>query len=161
LIQTAGRAARHAKGRGILYADEMNDSLRRTLEIINGRRGKQEAYNREHGITPKSVVRAVQESLHLYGQKPEEDPVAVADGVDDMDVQAVLAELQEDMLEASRNLEFERAAVLRDQIQALKEGKHLGSATAGRKKKGKSTYRQKRVQKGSKFSPGRRRKPGG
>ncbi len=157
LIQTAGRAARHANGRVILYADEMNDSLTRTLAVINGRRDRQEKYNQEHDITPQSVKRAVQESLHLYRQSREDDPVAVAEGVGDLDVQAVISELQEDMLEASRNLEFERAAVLRDQINALKAGKHIQSVAPQRSRKGKSGYRQKKVHKGSKYTPGKRK----
>ncbi len=157
LIQTAGRAARHEKGRVILYADRMTESLRRTLEVITTRRTKQLDYNREQGITPKSVRRGVQESLHVYGVPRESDPVSVAEGVEDMDVQAVIAELEEEMLEASRDLEFERAAIVRDQIQALKEGRHLRDLPNERKRY-KSKKRARRTQKGSKFSPGKRRR---
>ncbi|MGJ3244066.1 MAG: excinuclease ABC subunit UvrB [Opitutales bacterium] len=156
LIQTAGRAARHEKGRVILYADAMNDSIRRTLEVINGRREKQLAYNTEHGITPRSVKRGDQSSLHLY-RPAEEDPVSVAEAGGDQDVATVIAELEQEMLEASQDLEFERAAILRDQIQALREGKHV-KPQGVRKKKGKDSYRRKKTQKGSKFSPGKRRK---
>ena len=155
LIQTSGRAARHERGRVILYADQMTESLRRTLEVIGSRREKQLSYNEEHGITPRSVVRGIQESLHVYGKQREEDPVLVKEGIEDEDLQAVLAELEEEMLEASRQLEFERAAILRDQIEALKEGKPVAPARS-RKGGGKSTYRSKKVQKGSQFKPGRR-----
>lgn len=158
LIQTAGRAARHERGRVILYADRMTSSLQRTLEVINRRRERQLAYNQEHDITPRSVVRGVQESLLLYSAgKRQEDPVAVEEGIGDQDVQAVIAELEEEMLEASRVLEFERAAIIRDQIAALREG-HAGPKGARHGKGRKATYRARKTQKGSKFQPGRGRK---
>jgi excinuclease ABC subunit B len=121
LVQTAGRAARHEKGRVIFYADKETDSIKRTIAITNYRREKQIAYNLEHGITPRSVKRSAQSSLHLYdgsGRKDEEP--AVAENADD--VAAVIAELEEDMQAASGRLEFERAALLRDQIEALRTG---------------------------------------
>ena len=119
LVQTAGRAARHEKGRVIFYADKETDSIKRTVEIVNYRREKQIAYNQAHGITPRSVKRAAQASLHVYDGSGEKE-VEVAEAVDD--VQAVIAELEAEMIEASRKLEFERAAVLRDQIDALRTG---------------------------------------
>lgn len=152
LTQTAGRAARHEKGRVILYADKMTDSLKKTLEVTNGRREKQEAYNSEHGITPKSVRRAVQASLHVYGQK-ESDAVNVAEAGGDEDVAAVLAELESEMLEASENLEFERAAVLRDQIDSLKKGETSGIKRGA----AKSARRKKRYQKGKNVKWGRKK----
>jgi excinuclease ABC subunit B len=121
LVQTAGRAARHEKGRVIFYADKETESIKRTVAITTYRREKQIAYNLEHGITPRSVKRSAQSSLHLYdgsGRKDEEP--AVAENADD--VAAVIAELEEDMQAASGRLEFERAALLRDQIQALRSG---------------------------------------
>jgi len=119
LVQTAGRAARHEKGRVIFYADKETDSIKRTIEIVNYRRTKQIAYNQEHGITPRSVKRAAQASLHVYDGSGEKE-TAVAEAIDD--VQTVIAELETEMIEASRKLEFERAAVLRDQIEALRTG---------------------------------------
>ncbi len=121
LIQTAGRAARHEKGRVIFYADKITDSIRRTQEAVAYRREKQLAYNLEHGITPRSVKRSAQSSLRVYdgsGEQPEE---AVVEESED-DVAAVIAELEEEMQTAAGRLEFERAAVLRDQIDALKSG---------------------------------------
>ncbi|HVU23303.1 MAG TPA: excinuclease ABC subunit UvrB [Opitutus sp.] len=120
LIQTAGRAARHEKGRVIFYADQITESIRRTVEVVNYRREKQLAYNQEHGITPRSVKRAAQASLHRYDGTGERDELAVAESVDD--VQAVIAELEEEMQAAAGRLEFEKAALLRDQINALKSG---------------------------------------
>jgi len=130
LVQTAGRAARHERGRVIFYADNQTDSIKRTMEVVAYRREKQLAYNREHGITPRSVQRAAQASLHVYdgsgeraGQSEEARLLAVAEGVEDRE--AVIAELENEMLAASRKLEFERAAVIRDQIDALRSGKGL------------------------------------
>jgi len=122
LIQTAGRAARHENGRVIFYADQLTNSIRKTIETTRYRREKQLAYNREHGIAPRSVKRAAQASLHAYdGTGRGEEPPAVAEG-DEADIAAVIAELEEEMQEAAGKLEFERAAVIRDQINALKSG---------------------------------------
>ena len=120
LIQTAGRAARHENGRVIFYAENITNSIRATLEITAHRREKQIAYNREHGITPRSVIRSAQSSLNVYSRR-EEDTSAVAETSPD-DVAVVIAELQDEMAEAASKLEFERAALLRDQIAALKSG---------------------------------------
>ena len=123
LIQTAGRAARHEKGRVIFYADNRTVSIERTIEVTNARRAKQLAYNAEHGITPRSVKRSQQSSLHVYdgtGVRDDETTALAEGGAED--VAAVIAELEVDMAEASARLEFERAAVLRDQINALRSG---------------------------------------
>ncbi|MEX0323005.1 MAG: excinuclease ABC subunit UvrB [Puniceicoccaceae bacterium] len=133
LIQTAGRAARHEKGRVLLYADNMTESLKKAIAVTEDRRTKQMAYNEEHGITPRSVKRALQASLH-YGQKETADPVSVAEAKGDEDVATIIAELEEEMLSAAAELQFERAAVLRDQIEALKE--------PGKVKKRRGKYRK-------------------
>jgi len=123
LIQTAGRAARHEKGRVIFYADELTESIKRTMAKVNYRREKQLAYNQANGITPHSVKRSAQSSLHTYDGSGESTEALVAEAVDD--VAAVIAELEEEMQEAAGRLEFERAAVLRDQVNALKSGDYL------------------------------------
>jgi excinuclease ABC subunit B len=122
LIQTAGRAARHEKGRVIFYADTITGSIAKTIEVTNARRAKQIAYNTEHGITPKSVRRGAQASLHTYDGSGEGEEVGVADAPDD--VAAVIAELEDEMQEAAARLEFEKAAVIRDQIDSLKSGSY-------------------------------------
>jgi excinuclease ABC subunit B len=126
LIQTAGRAARHEKGRVIFYADQITESIKRTQDAVNYRRQKQLAYNQEHGITPRSVKRTAQASLHVYDGSGEGAEAAVAENVDD--VAAVIAELEEEMQDAAGRLEFERAAILRDQINALKSGDYKKAA---------------------------------
>ena len=137
LMQTAGRAARHEKGRVIFYADNITDSIKRTVEEVTRRRAKQLAYNQEHGITPRSVKRGVQASLHTYDGTGKDDTLAVAESADD--VAAVIAELEDDMQVAANKLEFERAALLRDQINALKSGdyKTTGKKEAGYGRKAK------------------------
>jgi len=144
LVQTAGRAARHERGRVILYADRLNDSIRRTLDLTRDRRERQMAYNQKHGITPTGVRRGDQTSLHIPGKvKSGEDPLAVAEGVGDGDVARVLAELEEEMLDAARQLEFERASVLRDQIAALRSGEGM-AAVASKPGRGKGTRYRRR-----------------
>ncbi len=121
LMQTAGRAARHKKGRVIFYADVVTESIRRTMEAVTHRREKQLAYNQAHGITPRSVKRGVQASLHVYDGTERDENAAVAEAGTE-DVAAVIAELEDEMQEAANKLEFERAALLRDQINSLKSG---------------------------------------
>ncbi|MFA5057306.1 MAG: helicase-related protein, partial [Opitutaceae bacterium] len=135
LIQTAGRAARHENGRVIFYADRLTESIRRTIETTRYRREKQLAYNQAHGITPRSVKRSAQASLHVYdGTERDQEPLVVAEG-DEADVAAVIAELEEEMQEAAGKLEFERAALIRDQINALKSGDFRKGAAAAVKRR--------------------------
>ena len=120
LIQTSGRAARHVEGKVLLYADVMTRSLSRAMTICADRRKRQEAYNLKHGITPKGTMRPIEESLV---EAEAEDALAVAEGTDDRDIALVLADMEAEMLEAADELQFERAAVLRDQIESLRTGK--------------------------------------
>ena len=126
LVQTAGRAARHEKGRVILYADHKTDAIRDLLKITKDHRRRQMKYNEEHGIVPKSVKRPVNEATHLFRASAKGLPKtgAVAPGaVSGGDVEAALDEMTREMLEAAESLEFERAAYLRDQIKKLRGSK--------------------------------------
>ncbi len=125
LIQTAGRAARHVNGEVVLFADVVTQSMQKLIAVTEYRRRRQIEYNTAHNITPTSVRRAVQESLHtiLKAREVEESVVREAGG--DFSVTEVLRELEEEMEVASANLEFERAALLRDQIMELKNGTGL------------------------------------
>ena len=145
LTQTAGRAARHEKGRVIFYADVMTKSLTKAWDTCKYRREKQMAYNLEHGITPKSVVRPVQESLRVKKDDYQSD-LAVAEDVSSKDAKKLAKELEKEMIEAVRKLEFEKAALLRDQIAFLRgEGgeKKLQGTSVGGYKKGKYGKRRK------------------
>jgi excinuclease ABC subunit B len=121
LIQTAGRAARHLNGLCILYADKMTDSIKELIAVSKDRREKQLAYNTAHGITPKSVVRAVQESLGNILKGRQIAANVVGEGGADMDVTQVLQELENEMLAASASMHYEKAALLRDQIMELRQ----------------------------------------
>ena len=144
LIQTAGRAARHEKGRVIFYADVMTKSITRTLQVCQYRRDKQMAYNEEHGITPQSVIRPLQESLRSKKEESE-DLLAVSENVSKEDIRKLLKELEKDMLAAVKKLEFEKAALLRDQISFLKDGgKNLKTAQTGGYSGGKKYGRKKK-----------------
>ena len=128
LVQTAGRTARHEKGRVILYADHKTDAIRELLRITKKHREKQIAYNEAHGIVPHSVKRAINESAYVFkaGRRDQGLEVRNQDGVSSVSglessPADLIAELTKDMLEAADNLEFERAAYLRDQIKELKK----------------------------------------
>jgi excinuclease ABC subunit B len=120
LIQTAGRAARHIQGQVILYADQVTDSMQRMLDTTRQRRERQLAYNREHGITPRRIEKSIQESLAQEREAEETEERVVRESGVPYDVHHVLADLEREMLEAAESLEFERAAILRDQIHELK-----------------------------------------
>jgi excinuclease ABC subunit B len=120
LIQTAGRAARHLDGEVILYADVMTDSIKRFLAVTQYRREKQLAYNTEHNITPRSVQRAVEESLVVYESNRAQAAGVLRETGMDIDLTQTIIELETEMLTAANNLEFEKAALLRDQIKELK-----------------------------------------
>lgn len=127
LIQTIGRAARHVNGRVIMYADKMTDSMKKALEETSRRRAKQVAYNQERGIEPASIVKAVRDITDSLS------PKAVAEargeyrtqgretsGLAKAEIARVIEELEKQMKEAAKNLEFEKAAILRDQLFELR-----------------------------------------
>lgn len=154
LIQTAGRGARHLNGHVILYADVMTQSIQRFLATSDYRRKKQLAYNSEHGITPRGVTRALEESLSEHHRNHAASVINDAGG--DFDVTETIRELEEEMVTAANSLEFEKAALLRDQIRELKrnttsdsEGSPVSTrgvsygakGTKGRRKSAKTTRR--------------------
>ena len=122
LIQTAGRAARHVNGEVVLFADTVTQSMQALISISEYRRAKQMEYNEKHGITPQTVQRAVQESLHTILRGREIAASVVQEAGGDFNVTELLRELEDEMQRASANLEFERAALLRDQIMEVKSG---------------------------------------
>lgn len=120
LIQTAGRAARHLHGEVILYADVMTQSIQKFLAVSEYRRKKQLAYNQDNNITPRSVTRAVEESLANYENTRSEASNVLKEAGTGLDLASTIRELEEEMIEAANNLEFEKAALLRDQVRELK-----------------------------------------
>ncbi len=131
LIQTIGRAARHLEGRAILYADKMTDSMRRAIDETDRRREKQVAYNEEHGITPQTVIRGLDDSLATvlkadYADLTEED-AALPEFNTQAELDSYIANLESDMREAAKKFEFEKAAKLRDIVKDLRTKEFLFS----------------------------------
>jgi len=141
LVQTAGRAARHVNGEVILYAEEITASMQRLIDITARRREKQLAYNRAHGITPRSIQKSIQESLvYERAAATEMDARVVREAGEDYNVHQVVAELEQEMVEAAEQLEFERAAVLRDQLYELKRGKKKKGGQPSAKRNRAASY---------------------
>ena len=132
LIQTAGRAARHVNGEVVLFADKITGSIRDLLDVTEDRRRRQMEHNRQHGITPHSVKRPVQESLRVILEGEDDDSARVQE--QPLDVATLIRELEGEMKEASKKLEYERAALLRDQIMELKGGGAVTSSMTNRPK---------------------------
>jgi excinuclease ABC subunit B len=124
LIQTVGRAARNLRGRAILYADAVTDSMRRAMEETARRRTIQEAYNKEHGIEPASIVKQIDSPLVRLSNLDYWDVPLEKSRPELPDAESIrkrIAELEKQMRAAAKELEFERAATLRDEIRSLRE----------------------------------------
>ena len=128
LVQTFGRAARNLNGRAILYADKMTDSMRRAIDETDRRRSKQIAHNEAHGITPQSVIKRIKDIIDTeYDVDSERKSLKAAQtqakylAMSQKEVSKELARLEKEMLQAAKNLEFEKAGQLRDQLKRLRE----------------------------------------
>jgi len=130
LIQTIGRAARNLNGKAILYADQVTESMQLALDETNRRRGRQVAHNEANGITPRTVSKRVKEMIDgIYQDKDGKDhrrratglPTAAVEALSEKDLGKRIKQLERQMLEHARNLEFEQAARTRDQLAALRE----------------------------------------
>ena len=131
LIQTIGRAARNLRGRAILYADQITGSMQRAIDETNRRRDKQLAFNEQHGVVPRGVTKAVADVMEgartapgaarkaASGRRAPQRQAAV--NGDAKALGKLIAELEEKMFEHAKNLEFEDAAAVRDEIQSLRE----------------------------------------
>ncbi|OQY88636.1 MAG: excinuclease ABC subunit B [Anaerolineae bacterium UTCFX1] len=125
LIQTIGRAARHVNGRVIMYADKMTDSMKRAIDETNRRRAKQVKYNTEHGIVPISIHKAIHDLTEEFSQKAVSEmrgeyKTRSAGDLPRNELKQIIHEMEKQMKEAAKNLEFERAAALRDELFDLK-----------------------------------------
>jgi excinuclease ABC subunit B len=124
LIQTSGRAARNVNGRVIMYADKMTDSMQKCISETERRRARQEEYNREHGITPQSIIKQIDDVMSSVYERDYMTPAAPRDGTERFKSQAELdryiVSLHDDMKAAAANLDFEKAAALRDDIKRLR-----------------------------------------
>jgi excinuclease ABC subunit B len=126
LVQTMGRAARHINGTAILYADVETDSLRRAVEETRRRRTVQEAYNIEHGIEPRSIIKDIANPLLQLSNLDYHDraflppTLGEVDTTDPQSLAKAIADLEKEMRAAAKRLEFEQAAALRDRIMELR-----------------------------------------
>jgi excinuclease ABC subunit B len=130
LIQTIGRAARHLNGRVIMYADRLTDSMNAAISETNRRRAKQLKYNEEHGIVPVSIHKAIRDITDQLTSDAKEKAMALGEGRAEYrtkhdktsrdELQKIISEMEKQMKEAARNLEFEKAAALRDEMYELK-----------------------------------------
>jgi excinuclease ABC subunit B len=126
LIQTIGRAARNLAGRAILYADRITGSMQRAIDETGRRRAKQQQFNLEHGISPKAITKKIADVMDLGQDAGAELPmvaekVRLIKGKTPYQVEAEIKQLEQKMLQHARDLEFEQAAKLRDQVQVLKQ----------------------------------------
>ena len=128
LIQTIGRVARHLHGTAILYADTITDSMRRAIDETERRRQKQMAYNKAHGIEPRGVLKRIKDIIEgIYDTEAQREALKVEQAraayaaMSEKDLTREVKRVEREMLEAARNLEFERAAELRDRLHALKK----------------------------------------
>jgi excinuclease ABC subunit B len=153
LIQTMGRAARNLHGRAILYADVETRSIKQALAETGRRRKLQEIYNTQHGLTPESIKSRIHDVLSSI---EEVDYVNVADDeqIPAKDLESTVKRLEEEMLEAASNLEFERAADLRDRIKEVQERMLMTGGLAGTATKVRAGKEQSRgrKEKGRKYS---------
>ncbi len=152
ILQTIGRAARNVRGRVILYADHPTGSMKRALEETDRRRAKQVAYNEAHGITPQTIVKAIRDYREVLGlsvsEKDVKEILKLELGAETHDLQTILKSKEVEMKEAARNLEFELAAILRDEtIEILKELKRREKVEMAKRKGGprSATLRMKKM----------------
>jgi excinuclease ABC subunit B len=132
LIQTIGRAARHLHGTAILYADRITESMRKAIDETDRRRAKQVAYNEAHGITPQSIVKRIRDIIDsAYNVDDERTSLKAAQtqakylAMSEKEISKEITRLEKEMLQAAKNLEFEKAAQLRDQLKKLRESVFL------------------------------------
>ena len=169
LIQQIGRAARNVDAYVALYADEVTPAMQAAIDETQRRREKQLAFNEEHGITPKTIEKEIRHGIELTLRARKTAQAAIgAEDEQEFDREQMIADMESQMLEAAQNLEFEKAAQLRDQVKQLKESPELADLSAtgedankakpgtpgsrtrkGKQKKGKS-YGKKKSRKGSK-----------
>jgi excinuclease ABC subunit B len=150
LIQTMGRAARNVSGTVIMYADVMTDSMRRAISETDRRRRIQESYNSEHGIEPEGIIKAVRDITDRVRQVAEEKPEYRTGDIPKEEIARLIKDFEKQMKDAAKNLEFEKAALIRDRVVELRrelvgDEDGLEVIAALRKEAGMSTKRSNRA----------------
>jgi excinuclease ABC subunit B len=135
LIQQIGRAARNSDSFVVMYADEVTPAMKEAIDETNRRRDKQVAYNVEHGITPKTIKKAIRRGIEMELRARKTAQNALSGDEKEYDRAELLAELEKQMLEAAQSLEFEKAASLRDKVKEIKASPAMGKVKLSRKKK--------------------------
>jgi excinuclease ABC subunit B len=137
LIQTIGRAARHINGKAIMYGDKVTASMQRAIGETERRRNKQLAYNQQRGITPQGIVKGVRDMIdgvydaqEAHQQLKAAQAEATYEAMNEKELTREIKRVDKEMLDAARNLEFERAAELRDELKKLKQRLFIGLAAA-------------------------------
>jgi len=130
LIQTIGRSARNVNAKVILYADKVTESMQKALDETERRRKKQEAYNKEHGITPETIKKNIAKGIEEQTEQSRDRKVALGQDEELFITQEYINELEAEMLEAAERLEFERAAIIRDKIEEMR--KHIGKSASAK-----------------------------
>jgi excinuclease ABC subunit B len=130
LIQTIGRSARNVNAKVILYADKITDSMQKAIDETERRRKKQEAYNKEHGITPETIKKNIAAGIEEQTKESRDMKVALGQDEELFITQEYINELEKEMLEAAERLEFERAANIRDRIEEMR--KHIGKSASAK-----------------------------
>jgi len=128
LIQQMGRAARHVNAKVVMYADSVTPAMREAIEETERRRGKQLAYNEEHGITPATIQKAIRRGIEFELRARRTAREAIATTEEEFETSELVTMLEEEMLGAAEELDFERAAQLRDQVQQLRKALEAGEA---------------------------------
>ncbi len=141
LVQTIGRSARNVNAKVILYADTITDSMQRAIDETQRRRALQEAYNQQHGITPETIKKGIQAGIEsdVQAHRAAQEAIAASDATQ-IATHEYLAELEAEMMKAADELDFERAAILRDRIRELRDG----HGTAGKPKPGRGRRKSNR-----------------
>jgi len=123
LVQVSGRAARHINGYVVMYADVITDSIKNAVDECQRRRDKQIEFNKRHNIKPRTIIKAISDGIELYQEAERYSVSLTGQRQDAFDMHAVISELQREMESAARKMQFEKAAVLRDQIKHLEKAK--------------------------------------
>ena len=131
LIQTIGRSARHVNAEVVLYADNVTQSMQRAIDETQRRRALQLDYNAEHGITPETIIKEIRDIHEGLRRVAEQRAVLQVDGKEPAEIAAMMGRLEAQMKEAARNLEFERAAALRDEVLQLRRLREEIAAAPG------------------------------
>ena len=143
LIQVTGRAARNVNGEVILYADHTTGAIEHLVKETTRRRTKQLAYNEQHHITPTTIVKAIKEGIESARQAEEFTVEQSGQSVEQHELRSVLSELEEEMLLCAKGLQFERAALLRDEIRSLKEKYHISDESFDSSRRRRDSLRAK------------------